>query len=112
MALYGSEARHFAAIGEKNHRHSLNNPYSQFRDVYPREEIEGSRMIYEPLTKLQCSPTSDGAAACIVASEDFVIKHGLQGQAVEIIGQSMRTDFGASFDAENLHERSVIDMIG
>ena len=27
-------------------------------------------MIYEPLTKLQCSPTSDGSGAAILASED------------------------------------------
>lgn len=69
-------------------------------------------MIYEPLTKLQCSPTSDGAAAAILCSEEFVITHGLQGQAIEIIGQSMRTDPSPSFDDKNLHGRSVIDMIG
>lgn len=112
MKLYGTTARHFAKIGEKNHRHSANNPYSQFRDVYTLDEIEASRKVYEPLTKLQCSPTSDGAAAALIVSEDFVVKHGLQGQAVEIIGQSMRTDFGHSFDNEDVHERSVIDMIG
>merc|ERR1719183_2747289 len=54
MSLYGSTPRHFAKIGEKNHRHSANNPYSQFRDIYTLEQIEGAPMIYEPLTKLQC----------------------------------------------------------
>ena len=112
MKLYGTTARHFAKIGEKNHRHSANNPYSQFRDVYTLEEIEGSRKVFEPLTKLQCSPTSDGAAAAIVCSEEFVVKNNLQGQAVEIIGQSMRTDYGHSFDSDELHERSCIDMVG
>ena len=52
-----------AMIGEKNHRHSANNPYSQFRDIYSLNDIKESKMIYEPLTKLMCSPTSDGAAA-------------------------------------------------
>ena len=37
-------------------------------------------MVYEPLTKLQCCPTSDGAAAAILASEDFVRKHGLRSR--------------------------------
>lgn len=92
MERYGSKPTHFAAVGEKNHRHSVNNPYSQFRDVYTRSQIAGSRMIHSPITKLQCSPTSDGAAAAIVCSESFVEKHGLQAQAVEIIGQSMKTD--------------------
>jgi len=114
MKLYGTTAKQFAMIGEKNHRHSANNPYAQFRDVYTLEQIEKSPKVYEPLTKLQCSPTSDGAGAAVLASEAFVIKHGLQGQAIEIVGQSMRTDAEQSFDGDEqkLHPRSVIDMIG
>jgi acetyl-CoA acetyltransferase len=112
MAKYGTTAKQFAMIGEKNHRHSVNNPYAQFRNQNTLEEVESARMVYEPLTKLQCSPTSDGAGAAIVCSEEFVVKHGLQGQAVEIVGQSMMTDTAESFDAENIHDRSCIDMIG
>lgn len=112
MEKYGTKAKHFAMIGEKNHRHSANNPYAQFRKVYTLEQVENSRRVYDPLTKLQCSPTSDGAAAAVVCSEAFVRKHGLEGQAVEIIGQAMTTDNETSFDAENLHDRSCINMIG
>ena len=55
-------------------------------------------MISDPVTKLQCSPTSDGSGAAIVASEAFVDKHGLAAQAVEIVGQAMTTDFESTFD--------------
>jgi sterol carrier protein 2 len=55
-------------------------------------------MIHEPLTKLQCSPTSDGAAAVIVASEKYVDEHDLWDQAVEIAGQAMVTDMSSTFD--------------
>ena len=34
MKKYGTKPIHFAKVAEKNHRHSVNNPYSQFRDVY------------------------------------------------------------------------------
>ena len=34
MRKYGTKLEHFAKIAEKNHRHSVNNPYSQFRDLY------------------------------------------------------------------------------
>ncbi|WP_327140382.1 lipid-transfer protein [Nocardia sp. NBC_01327] len=98
MKEFGTTAEHFAKIGYKNHRHSVNNPYAQFQDEYSLDEILGSRMIYDPLTKLQCSPTSDGSGAAILASEAFVDKHGLAGQAVEIVGQAMTTDFESSFD--------------
>ena len=98
MKQYGSTAEHFAKIGHKNHKHSVNNPFAQFQDEYTLEDILAARMIYDPLTKLQCSPTSDGSAAAILASEAFVDKHGLAGQATEIVGQAMTTDFQDTFD--------------
>jgi sterol carrier protein 2 len=106
MEKYGTKLEHFAKIAEKNHRHSVNNPYSQFRDVYTLDQIMKSPKIHYPLTKLQCCPTSDGAAAAIVCSEAFVIKHGLQAQAVEIRGISLKTDFKSTFD------KSSIALIG
>jgi acetyl-CoA acetyltransferase len=107
MERYGTTAEQFAMIGEKNHRHSVNNPNSQFRDEYSLEQILAAPMVYEPLTKLQCCPTSDGGAAAIVASESFVKKHGLEGQAIEIAGQAMTTD------RENtLTDKSCISLAG
>jgi sterol carrier protein 2 len=57
-------------------------------------------MIHDPLTKLQCSPTSDGAACAIVASERYVDAHDLWDKAIEIAGQSMVTDLSSTFDAD------------
>lgn len=91
MDKYGTKAETFGKIALKNHKHSVNNPYSQFRDEYTLEDIMKSRKVFEPLTMLQCCPTSDGAAAVVVVSEDFVKKHNLQHQAVEIVGMSMAT---------------------
>jgi acetyl-CoA acetyltransferase len=98
MEKYGSKPEHYAWIGWKNHKHSVNNPYAQFQDEYTLEEIQEARMIHEPLTKLQCSPTSDGAACVIVASEGYVDEHDLWDQAIEIAGQSMVTDLSSTFD--------------
>ena len=39
MERYGTTAEQFAKIGWKNHKHSVNNPYSQFRDEYTLQEI-------------------------------------------------------------------------
>merc|ERR1712217_582318 len=89
---------HYAYIGYKNHKHSVNNPYSQFRDEYTEQQVLEAPAIHSPLTKLQCSPTSDGAAAAVLMSEDAVKKYGLEGQAVEIVGQSMATDLPSAFE--------------
>jgi acetyl-CoA acetyltransferase len=107
MERYGTTAEQFAKIGHKNHKHSVNNPYSQFRDEYTLEQILEAPMVYEPLTKLQCCPTSDGSAAAVLASEDFVRSHGLEGQAIEIAGQGMATDREAA-----LTDRSSISLAG
>ncbi|MET9856553.1 beta-ketoacyl synthase N-terminal-like domain-containing protein [Streptomyces sp. NPDC006450] len=107
MKLYGTTAAQLAAVGAKNHRHSANNPNAQFQDVYTVEEILAAKTIHEPLTKLQCSPTSDGAAAALVVSERFVERHGLGDRAVEIVAQSMTTDTEASFASG-----SCIDVVG
>jgi len=107
MEKYGTTKEHCAKIAYKNHRNSVNNPYSQFRDEYTLEDIQNSKEVYMPLTKLQCCPTSDGAACAIVASEAFVKAHGLEGQAVEITGMHMATDLSSTFD-----DKSCIKMIG
>jgi sterol carrier protein 2 len=107
MEKYGTKPEVFAKIGYKNHKHSVNNPYSQFQQEYSLEDILNAPMVYEPLTKLQCCPTSDGAGAAIVASEDFVRKHNLMGQAIEIAGMAMATDMPSTFD-----EKSCIKMVG
>ena len=64
-------------------------------------------MVFEPLTKLQCCPTSDGGAAAVVASEDFVRHNKLEDRAVEIVGMEMATDFPSTFN-----EKSMIKMVG
>ncbi|MDJ0383029.1 lipid-transfer protein [Streptomyces sp. G-G2] len=107
MERYGTTQAQLAAVGAKNHRHSANNPNAQFQDVYTVEEILAAKTIHRPLTKLQCSPTSDGAAAALVVSERFVEAHGLGEQAVEIAAQSMTTDTGESFASG-----SCIDVVG
>jgi sterol carrier protein 2 len=107
MERYGTTAEQFAKIGWKNHKHSVNNPYSQFQDEYSLEDILNAPVVYEPLTKLQCCPTSDGAGAAIVCSEDFVKKNKLQAKAVEIMGMAMATDLPSTFG-----EKSCIQVVG
>ncbi len=102
MELYGTTPEHFAKIGWKNHKHSVNNPYSQFQDEYSLEDIQNAPLVFDPLTKLQCCPTSDGSGAAVLASEDFIKKHGLEAKAVEIIGMAMTTDYPSSFEGSSI----------
>lgn len=60
-----------------------------------------SPTVFGPLTKLQCCPTSDGSGAAILANEEFVIRHGLQAQAVLIVGMEMSTDLPSTFTSKS-----------
>lgn len=107
MEKYGAAAEDMAEIARVNHEHSKRNPYSQFQQEYTLEEILKSPMISPPMTKLQCCPTSDGAAATVVVSQAFLDKRPhLKSQAVLIAGQQMSTDPPALFN------RSAIELIG
>uniref|UniRef100_A0A667YQT7 Sterol carrier protein 2 n=1 Tax=Myripristis murdjan TaxID=586833 RepID=A0A667YQT7_9TELE len=81
--------------------------YSQFQEEYSLQQVMKSRKVFEFLTLLQCCPTSDGAGAAVLASEAFVRRHGLEGQAVEILAQEMVTDLSTTFE-----ENSCMKMVG
>jgi acetyl-CoA acetyltransferase len=77
MHEYGTKPETFAKIAAKNWNHGALNPLShrQPDHVVTAEEILASRMIAEPLTAMMSCPADDGAAAVIVASEEWVRKH-------------------------------------
>ncbi|MFB7559937.1 lipid-transfer protein [Streptomyces brevispora] len=107
MHEYGTTEAQLAAVAAKNHRHSAGNPYAQFQDPYTVDEVLAAKTVHHPLTRLQCSPTSDGAAAAVVVSERFVDRHGLGERAVEIAAQAMTTDTEDSFASG-----TCIDAVG
>ncbi|KAL9636951.1 MAG: hypothetical protein Q9204_002061 [Flavoplaca sp. TL-2023a] len=107
MEKYGATPNDFAEIARINHAHSAKNPYSQFQDVYTLDQILSSPTVHAPLTKLQCCPTSDGAAAAIIISESFLsTRPHLRSQAILIAGQCLATD------APSLFNRSAISLMG
>lgn len=64
-------------------------------------------MIHYPLTKLQCSPTSDGAGAAVIVSQKFLdSKPHLRSQAILMAGQQLMTD------SPQLFSRSAMDLVG
>ncbi|KAA9156352.1 Nonspecific lipid-transfer protein [Amycolatopsis acidicola] len=107
MSRYGTTAEQLAGVGVKNHEHSTRNPYAQFQNPYTLEQVLGDKPVFGPLTRSQCSPMSDGAAAAVVASPDFVRAHGLEARAVKLLGQSIVTDGESAFSGG-----SMIDVVG
>ena len=62
------------------------------------------------LTLSFLSPTSDGSACAILASEEFVHKHKLEGKAVEILAMEMATDLKSTFNEADCMKLVGFDM--
>lgn len=92
MQEYGTKVEHFADVSVKNHAHAVHNPKAQYRKAVTREEVLGSRMISDPITVLQCSPTTDGAAAAVLCSESWLKKHGKRSRSVRVLGSALTSD--------------------
>ena len=106
MQKYGTTAQQLAKVAVKNRRHGVHNERAQFRQEMTVDEVLASPMIFEPLTKFQCCPTTDGAAAAILCSEEFAKKHGA-GAPVTIEAISLKTDTPSSFEP-----KSMLKMVG
>lgn len=68
MAEFGTTLEQMAAVAVKNRRHAALNPMAQFRKPISAEEVLASPPIADPLTRLQCCPIADGAAAVVLCS--------------------------------------------
>ena len=75
MEDFGITREQIAKVSVKNHHNGCLNPYSQFKKEVTIEEVLNSRMISDPLTLLECCPTSDGAAAVILCSLPLAKKY-------------------------------------
>lgn len=112
MKRYGTTEEHFAKISVKNHKHSMNNPYSQTQEECTLQQVLDSPRVFSMLTKQQCCPTSNGAGAAIVVSEKFLEKHPhLKARAVEISAMEMTTDRRSTFEAKCPIKLIGFDMV-
>jgi benzoylsuccinyl-CoA thiolase BbsB subunit len=75
METFGTTLEQVAKVSVKNHHNGCLNPYSQFQKEVTGEEVLSSRMICDPITLLQCCPTSDGAAAAILCSSSLARRY-------------------------------------
>ena len=89
MASSGGTLEHVAKVAAKSRRHASLNPLAQFRETYTVEQILASPVVAAPLTRLMCSPISDGAAALVICSEAFMRKS--QNKPVRIAASVLRS---------------------
>ena len=77
---YGTTYENIAQVAVKNHNNGAKNQFAQFQQTRTLEEIMDpntakNKLVSTPLTKLQCCPITDGAAAVVLASADIAKKY-------------------------------------
>jgi acetyl-CoA acetyltransferase len=66
---FGVDPEALAEVAVKNRRHGALNPYAQTRSEITVDDVMNSRMVFDPLTLLQCCPSAvDGAAALVLTT--------------------------------------------
>jgi acetyl-CoA acetyltransferase len=102
-------AEQIALVAVKNNRNGAKNPYAQRQKEVTLPEVMAGPAISGALTRLQCCPVGEGAAAVIVASEDAMTRLGIdRNRAVRAIASVTRTERvyreAKNFDAELTRE--------
>jgi acetyl-CoA acetyltransferase len=92
MAAHGVTAAQVAGVAVKNHRNGARNLFAQRRRERTLEEVLADP-ISGSMTRLQCCPVGEGAAAVIVASDDGIDRLGLdRSRAVRILASATRSE--------------------
>jgi acetyl-CoA C-acetyltransferase len=74
MHEFGTTPEQLAMVSIKNHANALYNPYAQSPKKLTVADVRNSQMVATPLTMLDICTMSDGAAVCVLASEEVASK--------------------------------------
>jgi acetyl-CoA acyltransferase len=105
-----------AQVAVKNRRHASLNPNAQYRTPITVADVLASPMVADPLTRLSCCPTSDGAAAAILVSGEVASRLAL-GRLVRVLSSSLssggyRGDDIAHLDLDHRAALTAYEMAG
>jgi len=101
---YGVED--MAGVAVKNHAHAAQNPIAQYSEPLTVEQVLRAPRVAEPLGLLDCTPTTDGSAAVILASVEWAERNAERYAVIEGIALSVVDGYYAGF----FHEES--DYLG
>jgi len=80
-------------VAVKDRLNALRNPHAHLHiEDISIEKVRSSPMLWDPLHFLESCPSSDGAAAVVLASEDVARKS--PGKPAWVIAHAKRTEFG------------------
>lgn len=103
MERYGTTREQLALVAVKNHKNGALNPNAQFRREMTVDTVINATKIADPLTLMDCSPVSDGAACAIICPLETAKKYA--DTPVKILAS------GAATDTLAIHQREDITTL-
>lgn len=104
MYEFGTTVEQMAMVSVKNHANALHNPYAQKAKRLTIKQVRESPMVATPLTMEDICTMSDGAAVCVLASEELAGKVG--NRPVKITGVGSGSD--AMRMADRPHDKVIL----
>jgi acetyl-CoA C-acetyltransferase len=95
---YDATPEHFSMAAVKNHENGAKNPNAHLGFECSMEDAVGAPTVADPLNLYHCCPTSDGASAVLVASEDVVSEY--TDDPVRVAGVGAASDRVGLFQRE------------
>ena len=91
-----------AKVSVKNHEHAVRNPKAHFRKPVTVEEVLAAPRVAEPFGTLDCTPTTDGAAAVVLAPVEWARAHADHFVVVRGFGLAVTGGYySVFFDGDN-----------
>lgn len=125
MRCYGTTPDQFAHVAVKNRREALANPMAHKGMTISVDDVLNSKVLATPYRLLDTSLLSDGAAAVLLATQEWALEHSTtygQRPSVEYSGAGSATDhprladrdprFLAHFSAKRAAARRAYEMAG
>ena len=101
----GATPQDLAQVAVKNRRHASLNACAQYREPITADQVLAAHMVAEPLTRLMCSPLTDGAAAMLVVSGEA--QKALGGPAVRVAATAIRSGYPSRGAHEHVISRTA-----
>ncbi len=98
MTTYGINKRDIALVSVKNKKNAMDHPSAQLPMEITVEDVLNSEVMAWPVQRLDVSPTSDGAAAVVLASETVARKLTDKPVWIEGVGWNLDTSYWTDKD--------------
>jgi acetyl-CoA C-acetyltransferase len=104
MTKFGTSEEELASVAVKNHENALMNPEAHLHKKITIDDVMKSPVVASPLKLYDACPFSDGAAAAILCSEEFLKsrERSFSEGAIKVLASGRAGGTGALHQREDL----------